>query len=95
MTRSARGTIAEPGRNVAAKAGLNRGILANGWGLLITRLEQKAPGRVEKVNPAIHLANLQRLQTHRPRVPQEPSGLRVRGLWASGQRRRERGTQHR
>ena len=52
MTRSARGTIAEPGRNVAAKAGLNRGILANGWGLLITRLEQKAPGRVEKVNPA-------------------------------------------
>jgi transposase len=35
-----------------AKAGLNRGILANGWGLLVQRLEQKTPGRVEKVNPA-------------------------------------------
>jgi transposase len=35
-----------------AKAGLNRGILANGWGALVTRLEHKAPGRVEKVNPA-------------------------------------------
>src|ERR1700722_1163935 len=28
MTRSARGTAAEPGRNVSQKAGLNRGILA-------------------------------------------------------------------
>ena len=27
-------------------------ILANGWTLLVTRLEHKAPGRVEKVNPA-------------------------------------------
>ena len=35
-----------------AKAGLNRGILANGWGDLVARLEHKAPGRVEKVNPA-------------------------------------------
>ena len=52
MTRSARGTIEEPGRGVAQKAGLNRGILANAWGMLVTRLEQKAPGRVEKVNPA-------------------------------------------
>jgi transposase len=52
MTRSARGTVAVPGRNVAQKAGLNRGILSNGWGLLVTRLQDKAPGRVEKVNPA-------------------------------------------
>ncbi len=52
MTRSARGTITKPGRNVQAKAGLNRGILANGWGLLLTRLKDKAPGRVEKVSPA-------------------------------------------
>ncbi|MFG1817545.1 RNA-guided endonuclease InsQ/TnpB family protein [Kribbella sp. NPDC049174] len=35
-----------------AKAGLNRGILANGWGLLVQRLEDKAPGRIERVNPA-------------------------------------------
>jgi transposase len=52
MTRSARGTAGAPGRNVAAKAGLNRGILASGWGLLARRLEDKAPGRVQKVNPA-------------------------------------------
>ncbi|MCW2929439.1 MAG: (cytosine-5-)-methyltransferase, partial [Actinomycetia bacterium] len=52
MTRSAKGTITEPGRNVAAKAGLNRGILGNGWGLLVARLEDKAPGRVEKVPSA-------------------------------------------
>jgi len=52
MTRSAKGTITEPGRNVRAKAGLNREIMRSGWGLLVRRLEDKAPGRVEKVNPA-------------------------------------------
>ena len=52
MTRSARGTVAAPGHNVRAKAGLNREILASGWGVLIRRLEEKAPGRVEKINPA-------------------------------------------
>jgi putative transposase len=52
MARSARGTLAEPGRNVGAKAGLNRQIMASGWGLLVRRLEDKAPGRVEKVSPA-------------------------------------------
>ncbi|WP_446678432.1 RNA-guided endonuclease InsQ/TnpB family protein [Actinokineospora xionganensis] len=51
MTQSARGTLEAPGRGVRQKAGLNRGILANGWGLLVTRLEQKAPGRVVKVDP--------------------------------------------
>ncbi|GAA5033051.1 RNA-guided endonuclease TnpB family protein [Actinopolymorpha pittospori] len=52
MVTSARGTVQEPGTNVRAKAGLNRSILAAGWGRLVTRLEQKAPGRVEKINPA-------------------------------------------
>lgn len=52
MTRSARGTVEAPGRNVAAKAGLNRSILAGGWGQFVARLEHKAPGRVEKINPA-------------------------------------------
>jgi putative transposase len=53
MTRSARGTRENPGRNVRAKAGLNRGILGSGWGLLVRRLADKAPGRVEKINPAL------------------------------------------
>jgi putative transposase len=51
MTRSARGTAEAPGRNVRQKTGLNRGILASCWGLLVRRLEEKAPGRVEKVKP--------------------------------------------
>ena len=52
MTRSARGTVAAPGRNTRRKAGLNREILASGWGQLVARLEDKAPGRVEKISPA-------------------------------------------
>lgn len=52
MTRSARGTVEVPGHGVSAKAGLNREIRRSGWGLLERRLEQKAPGRVEKVTPA-------------------------------------------
>jgi putative transposase len=52
MTRSARGTVANPGRNVRQKAGLNRGILAAGWSMLRTRTGQKAPGRVEDVSAA-------------------------------------------
>jgi transposase len=48
MVRSARGTVAVPGKNVRAKAGLNWSIHAAGWG----PLEHKAPGRVEKINPA-------------------------------------------
>ena len=53
MTRLAKGTRENPGRNVRQKAGLNRGILRSGWGLLVRRLEDKAPGRVEKVSPAL------------------------------------------
>ena len=52
MTRAAKGTIDHPGRNVQAKAALNRGILCSAWGILVRRLEDKAPGRVERVNPA-------------------------------------------
>jgi putative transposase len=52
MTRSARGTAQHPGRNVRAKSGLNREIMGSGWGLLVRRMEDKAPGRVEKINPA-------------------------------------------
>ncbi|MFI7297190.1 RNA-guided endonuclease InsQ/TnpB family protein [Streptomyces sp. NPDC050121] len=49
MTRSVKGTVEQPGQGVAQKAGLNRGILAQGWGLLRRRTGHKAPGRVEDV----------------------------------------------
>jgi transposase len=51
MTRSAKGTRENPGRHIGQKAGLNREILRSGWGLLVRRLEDKAPGRVEKIKP--------------------------------------------
>src|ERR1017187_1559631 len=52
MTRSAKGTRENAGRNVRQKAGLNRGILGTRRALLLRRLQDKAPGRVEKVSPA-------------------------------------------
>jgi putative transposase len=52
MTRSAKGTVQAPGHNVRPKAGLNRAILTSGWGLLVRRLGDKAPGRVERIRPA-------------------------------------------
>ncbi len=52
MTRSARGTVASPGRNVRQKTGLNRGILASGWGALVSRLTDKTASRVEKIKAA-------------------------------------------
>jgi putative transposase len=52
MTRSARGTRACPGTNVAQKRGLNREISRQGWGLLVARLKHKAAGRLELVPAA-------------------------------------------
>ena len=51
MTRSAKGTRENPGRNVGAKAGLNRGILRSGWGLLVRRLQDKAPAGWRRSDP--------------------------------------------
>jgi putative transposase len=52
MTRSARGTVEAPGRKMRRKAGLNRRILASGWGLLVARLKHKAQGRIDEVDAA-------------------------------------------
>ena len=50
MTRSAKGTVDNPGTNVKAKSGLNREILATGWHGLKQKLSYKC--EVEGVNPA-------------------------------------------
>ena len=42
MTRSAKGSKGEPGRNVARKSGLNREILSQNWSLLRQQLKYKA-----------------------------------------------------
>jgi len=55
MTRSASGTVEQPGRNVAQKAGLNRSILDAGWAQftqILTAKAESAGRRVILVNPA-------------------------------------------
>jgi len=52
MTRTARGTIDQPGVRVAQKRGLNRAIRNQGWGRLVSRLDHKAAGRLERVPAA-------------------------------------------
>ncbi|MHB8190800.1 MAG: RNA-guided endonuclease InsQ/TnpB family protein [Ferrimicrobium sp.] len=57
MTRLAKGTIGNPGKNVRAKSGLNRSILEQGWGMFRQRLTDKAtnatePATVTVINPA-------------------------------------------
>lgn len=56
MVRSAKGTVAAPGKNVASKRGLNRAISNQAWGTFRRRLEDKAaaassPTLVVAVNP--------------------------------------------
>jgi putative transposase len=54
MSKSAKGTVEEPGHNVAQKAGLNRAILDQGWGMFRRLVEYKQlwrGGEVIAVNP--------------------------------------------
>ncbi|MHB1728969.1 MAG: RNA-guided endonuclease InsQ/TnpB family protein [Leptospirillum sp.] len=54
MTKSARGTRENPGRNVRQKSGLNRSILSQGWGTFLSLLEYKLlrrGGRLFRVDP--------------------------------------------
>jgi putative transposase len=55
MARSAKGTAESPGRNVAAKSGLNKSIMDQGWGEFDRQMEYKMRwrgGAYIKVNPA-------------------------------------------
>lgn len=55
MSKSAAGTVSQPGRNVRAKSGLNRSILEQGWYELRRQLEYKQlwrGGQVLAINPA-------------------------------------------
>jgi putative transposase len=55
MTASARGTVEQPGTNVAAKSGLNRSILDAGWAqfmIILTAKAESAGRRVVRVEPS-------------------------------------------
>lgn len=55
MTKSAKGTVEEPGKNVAAKSALNREILNQGWGNMVDQIQYKVEeygGSLTKVDPA-------------------------------------------
>ncbi|MCL5673752.1 MAG: transposase [Deltaproteobacteria bacterium] len=55
MTKSAKGTTDNPGRNVKAKSGLNRSILAQAWSMFYDMLEYKllfSGGQLVRVNPS-------------------------------------------
>ncbi|MBN2865593.1 MAG: transposase [Thiotrichales bacterium] len=54
MSKSAKGNIEKPGKNVKAKSGLNKSILGQGWGMFVSFLEYKqawSGGDILKVNP--------------------------------------------
>lgn len=54
MSRSAKGTVESPGKNVKAKAGLNKSILNQGWGMFRNMIEYKTKhsgGNIILVDP--------------------------------------------
>lgn len=81
MSRSAAGTVSQPGRNVRAKSGLNRSILDQGWYEMRRQLEYKQlwrGGQVLAVPPAYtsqrcaccgHIAKENRLSQSKFRCP--------------------------
>lgn len=50
MTKSAKGTVDSPGKNVAQKSGLNRSILSKNWGAFAQKLKEYNQNII-KVNP--------------------------------------------
>jgi hypothetical protein len=77
ITRPAKGSIDQPGRNVRQKPGLNREIMRSGWGPAGQPLEDEAPGRVDKVHPAYFDERIVRLLPYS--APQDQSTPGNRG----------------
>lgn len=97
MSASAKGTVAEPGRRVRQKAGLNRAILDQGSGSVPYHAGLQVGGSWRKAGGGArrpHQPDLRLLRPCRCRQPAEPSRLCVRALWPQRQRRYQRGDQY-
>ena len=78
MVRSAKGTIEQPGCNVAQKRGLNRSIQDAGWSQFVLMLDYKA-ARVVKVDPRHTSQACAQCGVVDPRSRQTPAAFRCVG----------------
>lgn len=69
MSKSAKGTAEQHGRNVKAKSGLNRAILDQGWHEMRRQLEYKQLWRGGQVLSYIYQPAVRVLWSHRERKP--------------------------
>ena len=80
MSASAKGTAIEPGRNVRQKAGLNRAILDQGWGmfgvLLAYKLAERG-GTIIEVPSALQQPDLRRVRCRRCAEPSRSGAVRL------------------
>jgi putative transposase len=98
MTASAAGSIEAPGKNVAAKSGLNRSILDQGWGMFARLLGYKLAergGELQFVNPAFTSRTCPECHVVGCEQPAKSVGVCLYGLRSCGPRRHHWRTQHR
>ena len=81
MSRSAAGTVEEPGKNVLAKSGLNRHILEQRWGRMYAQLRYKAASagipfvRVDPAHTSQACANCGAIDAIQNLMKSDTSGL--------------------
>ena len=78
MTRSAKGTPGDPGRNVRQKAGLNRAILSQGWGCWSAACRTKPPAASRWSTRALPASGARRAGTWTPSRARAKRGLCAR-----------------
>ena len=97
MIKSAKGSIEQPGENVAQKRRLNRQFADQGLRQLRTFIQYKlawSGGTFEAVKSQAHKPKVQSMQAHGTRKPRVASRVQVRSLWLFRACRHERGKKH-
>lgn len=83
MTKSASGTVENPGKNVKQRSGLNCAILEQGWGEMLRQLEYKMRrkgGLLVKINPGLHKPDMPALRPCQSRQSNIPGFFCVRSV---------------